>query len=107
MADTRRADVIERRLDALPAHQLAGMDGYAEAGLAGDLEGPDVILKIADPLIAGDAEPAYQRMPAAGREARRLFDRFDAGIAHAGDDHTTLDAGLGLGTHHAFAERLG
>ena len=28
-------------------------------------------------------------------------------MAHAGDDHAALDAGLGLGARHAFAERVG
>ena len=93
--------------DAFPAAQFAGMDGDAEAGLAGDLEGADIILEIAHALVAGDAEAGHQRMAASGREARRRLDRLDADMAHAGDDHAALDAGLGLGAQHAFAERVG
>ena len=107
MADTRRADVVERGLDAFPAHQFAGMDGDAEPRLAGDLEGADIVLELAHALVAGHAEAGHQRMPASGGEARRLLDRFDADMAHAGDDHAALDAGLGLGARHAFAERVG
>ena len=59
------------------------------------------------PLFAGHAEAGDQRMAASRREARRRLDRFDAEMAHAGDDHAAFDAGLGLGARHAFAERVG
>lgn len=106
MADARRADVIERRLDRLPPRQFACVNGNAEPGLAGDFECPDVVLHLADPLVAGDTEAGYQRMSAARGKARCLLDGLDAGMAHAGDDHAALDAGLGLGAGHAFAERV-
>ena len=83
------------------------MDGDAEPGLAGDLEGPHIVLHVAEALLAGHAEAGDQRMAASRREARRLLDRFDAEMAHAGDDHAAFDAGLGLGARHAFAERVG
>ena len=107
VADARRLDVVERGLDALPAHQFAGMDRDAEACLARDLEGTHIVLEVAHPLVAGDAEAGHQRMSAAGREPRRLLDRFDADMAHARHDHAALDAGLGLGARHALAERVG
>ena len=92
---------------ALPAGEFAGMDGDAEPGLARDLEGPHIVLEVAEALLAGHAEAGDQRMAASGGEARRRLDRFDAEMAHAGDDHAALDAGLGLGARHAFAERVG
>ena len=59
------------------------------------------------PLLAGHAEAGHQRMAAFRGEARRRLDRLDAEMAHAGHDHAALDAGLGPGARHAFAERVG
>ena len=63
MADARRPDVVQRTLDAIGAAELAGVDGDAEARLAGDLESPQIVVEMAVPLVAGDAEPGHQRMP--------------------------------------------
>ena len=107
VADARRPDVVERGRHALPAGELAGMHGDAETGLARDLEGAHIVFEVAEPFLAGHAEAGDQRMTAFGREARRRLDRFDAEMAHARHDHAALDAGLGLGARHAFAERVG
>ena len=52
-------------------------------------------------------KPVTSGWPHLRRKARRGLDRFDAEMAHAGDDHAAFDAGLGLGARHAFAERVG
>ena len=91
---------------ALPAGQLAGVNGDAEPRFAGDLEGADIVFELAEKLVARHAEAGHQRMRAACGEARRLLDRLDAEVPDADDDHAALDAGLGLGPRHAFAKRV-
>jgi hypothetical protein len=53
--------VIERIGDAEGTADLAGMDGQAKAGIAGDIEGAGIIGDAAHAFLAGKVEAGHQR----------------------------------------------
>ena len=94
--------------DALPAGQFAGMHGDAEPGLAGDLEGPHIVLDVAEALLAGHAEAGDQRVAAS---APRSAPPASTDSTPKWRTPVTIMRPsmpvLALARSHAFAERVG
>ena len=75
----------------------------AKASLAGDFEGADVILDLADMLAAGKPETCHQPVATSGGKSCRPLDGLHASLANAGHDHAAFNAGSGPGLLDPFA----
>ncbi len=65
------------------AADFAGMDGEAEPGIAGDVEGAGIVGNAAHALLAGHIEAGDQRIIGLSRHIRaRRFDAFRAEMPH-------------------------
>src|SRR5690606_3400280 len=104
MADAGGADMIERVAHAESARQFAGMDGDAEAGIAGDVEGAGELGDTVHALLAGKIEAGDQRMRPARGIFRRLHHAFRSEMSDADDKKARLDAGLCPGPLRALGE---
>src|SRR5690606_11185438 len=89
-----------------PTRKLAGVNGYAETGAAGDVKSADIVTWITKALLACHAETRNQRMTASNSEARSGFHRFDAEMADAGDNHPAFYPGLVPRAANALAKRI-
>ena len=87
--------MVERIAHAEGAGKLAGMDGDAEAGVAGNVEGAGEIGDAVHALLAGEIEASDQRMRPARGILRRLHNPLRAEMANADDEKARLDTGLG------------
>src|SRR3546814_1605072 len=54
MADPGRSHEVERIADAFGSADFAGMHGQAEAGIAGDVEGPGIVQNAPHPLVRSE-----------------------------------------------------
>ena len=94
----------EAAADAVRPRPLAGVDGQAEPGLAGDRERVGEVLGREARLVAAHAEAGDVRMRTLDRAARDLAGLVGTEVADAAHDDAALDAGLVAGVVDALGE---